>query len=131
VVLKHSTLGSNVTLSVSKSGLPGGPVTTTTRVFRGHQSFLVLTATRATTGALDATAQLGAGFHGVRTMMLTSGDGMTFNGTVDGQALLPFSANTTPSAVQLVGGRAVPKVRIKRAARALFRKLGQVDFQSS
>src|SRR5262249_13689089 len=68
--LKHSPLGRNVTLAVSESGSPAGQRTMTTKLSRGHQSLLVLTATIASSGALDATTQLGAGFHGVRTLTL-------------------------------------------------------------
>ncbi|HLK91362.1 MAG TPA: hypothetical protein VKZ18_15800 [Polyangia bacterium] len=130
LALPHSPLGRNVAVAVSKSGAPGGTLTTTTRVFRGRRSFLVFTATVAPSGALDATAQFGAGFHGIRTVTLASTDGQTFHGTVDGRALLPFGADASPDTVRFAGGGAIPRVRIKRALQAVLRKLARVSFQA-
>jgi|SRR5579871_347966 len=130
VVLANTPLGRDVTLAVTRSGSPGGLVTTTTKVSRGRHSFLVLTATVTPTGALDTTAQLGAGFHGVQTIMLSSPDGNTFQGTIDGRTLAPFNADANPDTVRFADGSAIPKVKIKRALQAVLHKVGQVTFQS-
>lgn len=130
VSLKHSPIGRNVTLAVSKSGSPNGQQITTTTLRRGHESVLRLTATIASSGALDGMAEFGSGFHGIKTMTFTSTNGQTFDGTVDGRALQPFSAGTAAGALRFADGRAAPKVKIKRTLQAVLRKLSQVNFQS-
>jgi hypothetical protein len=63
-------------------------------------------------------------------MTFTSTDGKTFQGTVDGRALEPFSASTPPDALRFVDGRPGPKFKIKRAVLSLLRKLAQANPQS-
>jgi len=66
----------------------------------------------SSSGVLQVSATFGTGFQGVKQITLTSGDGATVQGTVDGAALAPFPIQADPKSVKLANGSAIPAMTV-------------------
>ncbi len=58
-------------------------------------------------------ATFGSAFSGIREMVLTSPDGQTFSGTIDGKQLQPFAKGVAPETLRFTDGSA-PSDHISR-----------------
>jgi len=94
---------------------------------RGHQTFLTAaTMLDSSTGASTSTVRFGAGFHHIREMSLSTADGLTFTGEVDGHQLEPFRVPADPKTLRFVGGGTLSqRIKVKHIVSAALRKLAQ------
>ncbi len=66
----------------------------------------------------QVTYRYGAGFQGVQQVTLTSTDGQTFQGIIDGKVLQPFQAGDDPSTVTFADGTPLPTLTADPALQA-------------
>ncbi len=99
-----------VVINPTTAGAP-----TSTVISIGGQPYLSLDVTvdRAT-NLRTATVHFGKAFSGMREMALTTVDGETFSGTLDGKALKPFVKTATPDA--FADGSPMPAVSVDENA---------------
>src|SRR5262249_2517442 len=72
----------------------------------------------------------GHGFHGVHEEDLTSSDGQTFEGTVDGRALVPFRPDGGLRALAFADGKPAPRVKEKAFVRTGLRRPARQALES-
>lgn len=63
-------------------------------------------------GELEVRVHSADGFDGPKEVVLTSADRQTFQGTVDGKAIAPFSAKDKPEAMKFADGSPMPAGRV-------------------
>jgi hypothetical protein len=121
--------GRRYQLEVRTTGALGEPRTSSFVVSSGRRTLLREEAT-GSPGGFTLTVDFGSGVRGARHIELASVDGRTVTGTVDGRALVPFTAggNTAPD---FADGGKVPKLKMKPLLRRVLRKLALCAGQES
>jgi hypothetical protein len=79
--------------------------------------------------ATDVTVRFGEGITGIREMTLSSTDGKTLRGEIDGRPILPFTIGSDPSTLEFQDGKPAPVVGTKPgisvALQSIFRRAGE------
>jgi hypothetical protein len=126
IVLPSKSPRRRLTLEVTRAGTFGVHATVT----RASQTVLTIDSVQSDGGALNATITFGHGFRRIGVLTLTSTDGQTFDGAIDGRALVPFTAGADPASLRFADGGKPPKLKLKRAVLQALRKLAKVDLKS-
>jgi hypothetical protein len=103
-LLEHSE---TVTLK-SAEGTP----TSTSISLHGEPYLRIESALDPKSKALTTTTHFGSAFSGIREMILTTVDGQTIAGTIDGRQLQPFAKGTPPEQLKFTDGSSLPPISI-------------------
>jgi hypothetical protein len=123
--------GRRLTFDLVTSGGPPEHRSTSLTVSSRNRLVLRLESNLIGSGALQAHFTAGVGFHGFREVDLTSADGQTFEGTVDGRALVPFRIDSGFRALAFADGQKAPHVKEKRFVRKGLRRLASRALESA
>ncbi len=104
-----------VTTAPPKTGTPASTVITV----RGQTYLTIQVTVDKKTQQRTATVQFGPAFSGMREMVVTSTDGETFTGTLDGKQLKPFTRSSPPET--FFDGSPLPAVTVDQAAADEFK----------
>jgi hypothetical protein len=78
-------------------------------------------------GTVQVLIRLGQGFHGIKEIVLTTTDQITFNGRIDGRDLAPFPIKGDPKSIKFANGSPVPETKVhKEIKKALPIVLGAI-----
>jgi hypothetical protein len=123
--------GRQLTFDLVTSGGPPDRRTSSLTVSRAGQLVLRLDSNLASAGALHVHLTAGAGFHGFQEADVTSSDGQTFEGTVDGRALVPFRVDARLRRLAFADGKPAPHVKEKPFVRKGLHRLARQALESS
>jgi hypothetical protein len=112
--------GRRYQLTTETTAAPGMPRASSFTLSSGHRTWLRGAATAAENG-FALTVDFDAGVRGIRHLELTSTDGVTASGVVDGRALAPFAIGGGSPPTFLDGGK-VPNVKMKPLLRRVLHK---------
>jgi len=118
--------GQRFRLELNRSGPPAGPRTFSLTLSRHHQILLRSQGSTTPTG-FRLVNRFGAGIRGLRSMSLTSTDGHTVTGTIDGRALEPFTLGGNDTTLAFADGSKAPKIRVKPFLQRALEELRTVD----
>ena len=100
---------------------PGNALTSTTTIRQKGSLVMQTTMTFTGSGQTDIQIVYGKGFTGIERADLTT-NGQTVSGTVDGRAIVPFSAAAAPEVFQFQDGQPAPETSAsKEVAQGLER----------
>jgi len=106
-----SATGARLEVSVT----PGvSPSVTEEWSYRG-QLFL-RTTTQTSNGSHVTDVVYGAAFHGVHHAVITTADGETFSGSIDGRTFLPFRKGDAYTSMRFTDGQPFPEISVDPAA---------------
>jgi hypothetical protein len=117
--------GHQLTFDLVVSGGPPERRSSALTIARGGRLVLQLESNLAGTAPLRVHLTAGLGFHGFREEDLTSSDGQTFEGTVDGRALVPFRPDAGLRTLAFADGKPAPRVKEKAFVRKGLRRLAR------
>ena len=109
-------------LSFDQSTKTGTEVTT---VSKGAATVFKMTVAVTQTRATTINATYGAEVQGAKSLTMTSRDGQSFNGSIDGRAFMSVKATREMSQVHFTDGHPAPKITISDTAiEAAINRLG-------
>jgi hypothetical protein len=112
--------GRRYQMTTETTAAPGAPRASSFTLSSGHRTWLRGAATAAESG-FSLTVDFDAGVRGIRHLELTSADGVTASGVVDGRALAPFAIGGSSPPTFLDGGK-IPAVKMKPLLRRVLHK---------
>jgi hypothetical protein len=110
-----ATLTRSVTISSGGAASGSGSRVVVQRISAGSTSpatSLQIDTQSSPGGAVQISATFGAGFQGVTQITFVSADSATVQGTINGQAIVPFPIGSDPRSIRLANGSAVPAMTV-------------------